>query len=236
MKTTAAKSRKCAAIGILMLDTKFPRIIGDMGNAATWNFPVQYKVVRGASPDKVVCRRGDGLADAFIAAARALEEDGVDGISTTCGFLSLFQNELAGAVKIPVITSSLMQVASVNTMLGAGKRAGILTISASHLTAEHLAKANVPEGTPIGSIEDGSTFSQAILGNMKDLNVKAACADNVAAARALQASTPDLGAIVLECTNMAPYAVDISQATGLPVFSIVTLINWFQSGLQPPRY
>ena len=45
----------------------------------------------------------------------------------------------------------------------------------------------------------------------------------------------NVGAIVLECTNMAPYADDIRRATGLPVFSILTLINWFQASLSPGR-
>ena len=76
-----------------------------------------------------------------------LEADGVDGITTTCGFLSLFQAAIAEAVSVPVVTSSLMQVAQVNRMLAPGRRAGILTISASSLTAEHLECAGVPGDT-----------------------------------------------------------------------------------------
>jgi Asp/Glu/hydantoin racemase len=224
-----------AQIGILMLEARFPRIPGDMGNALSWPFPVHYKVVRGASPDRVVRQRGEGVLDAFITAARELEADGVDGITTTCGFLSLFQAAIAEAVSVPVVTSSLMQVAQVNRMLAPGRRAGILTISASSLTAEHLECAGVPGDTPIGSTEGGRSFTRTILGNELELDVAAARADNVEAAAALKAAHPELGAIVLECTNMAPYADDIRRATGLPVFSILTLINWFQASLSPGR-
>ena len=86
-----------AAVGILMLEARFPRIPGDVGNAATWPFPVLYKVVRGASPERVVRRKAEGLLEAFIEGARELVAEGADGIVTNCGFLSLIQDELAAA-------------------------------------------------------------------------------------------------------------------------------------------
>lgn len=236
MKIQGGKSVYGAAVGILMLETHFPRIPGDIGNATTFPFPVHFKVVRGASADRVVLRKGEGLIGAFIDAAKELEAEGVHGITTSCGFLSPFQEDLAAAVSIPVVTSSLMQVDLVNRTLRSGKRAGILTISSSNLTETHLAKANVPLDTPIGSTEGGKEFTPAVLGNRTELDVAAARDDNIEAARRLQADHPDVGAIVLECTNMTPFAADIRAATGLPVFSIVTLVNWFQSSLAPERY
>ncbi len=230
------KSIYGASVGILMLDARFPRIPGDMGNAQSWPFPVHYKVVRGASPDLVVRQGADGMLGHFIDAARELVADGVDGVTTNCGFLSLFQNDLAKALPVPVITSSLMQVEMVNRILPEAKRAGILTISASTLTDDHLARANVPAGTPIGSTEGGQEFSRVILGNHEALDVDLARAENVAAAKDLVAAHPDLGAIVLECTNMCPYAHDIQQETGLPVFSMIDLVTWFQAGLTPRRF
>ncbi len=234
MIAPGGKSIYGASVGILMLDAQFPRIPGDMGNARTWPFPVLYRIVRDASPDRVVRHRAEGMLDAFIEAAEDLVKDGVDGITTNCGFLSLFQKELSQALPVPVATSSLMQVEMVNRVLPSGKRAGVLTISASTLTSDHLIAAGVPADTPIGSTEDGQEFTRAILGNELTLDVDKARRDNIEAALALQNQNPDLGAIVLECTNMCPYAADIQRATGLPVFSIVNLIAWFQAGLNPP--
>ncbi len=234
MIAQGGKSIYGASVGILMLDAQFPRIPGDMGNALTWPFPVLYRIVRDASPDRVVRHRAEGMLDAFIEAAEDLVKDGVDGITTNCGFLSLFQKELSQALPVPVATSSLMQVEMVNRILPSGKRAGVLTISASTLTSDHLIAASVPADTPIGSTEDGQEFTRAILGNELTLDVDKARQDNIEAALALQNQNPDLGAIVLECTNMCPYAADIQRATGLPVFSIVNFIAWFQAGLNPP--
>lgn len=236
MIATGGKSIYGASVGILMLDARFPRIPGDMGNAVTWPFPVLYRIVRGASPDVVVRGGAQGMLGAFIDAARDLVHDGADGITTNCGFLSLFQEELAEALSVPVVTSSLMQVDMANRTLPSGKRAGILTISGSSLTEVHLAKAKVPEGTPIGTTEGGQEFTRAILGDEMTLDVEKARTDNVEAALAMKNAHPDMGAIVLECTNMCPYAADIREETGLPVYSIVSLVSWFQSGLMPPRF
>lgn len=220
-----------ASVGILMLEARFPRIPGDMGHAATFPFPVQYRVVPGASPDRVVLRGADGLLDAFIDAARDLVRHGVDGITTNCGFLSLFQDEIAQAVEVPVLTSSLMQVELANRLLPPGRRAGLLTVSASTLTAQHLSCARVPDGTPIETTEGGRHFNAAILGDAQTLDVAAACEDNVAAARRLMAQHRDIGAIVLECTNMTPYAGAIRAATGVPVFTMVSFVTWFHAAL-----
>ena len=236
MKVQGGKAIYGASVGILMLEARFPRIPGDMGNAASWDFPVHYKIVRDASPDKVVRRNAEGLLPAFIAAAQELDGDGVDGITTNCGFLSIFQHEIAKAVGVPVATSSLMQTAMVNALLPLGKRAGIMTISASTLTPAHLEAAGVPPDTPIGTTEGGREFTRAILGNELELDLAAAEADNVEAARQLVSANPDVGALVLECTNMGPYAHAIREATGLPVFSILNFVSWFQAGLAPKRY
>src|SRR5215469_1264730 len=118
-----------ARLGILMLEARFPRIPGDMGNAETWPFPVLYRVVAGASPQRVVRESAAGLLDAFVVAARELVTIGADGITTNCGFLSLYQRELAAAVGVPVATSSLMQAPFIESTLPPGKRCGILTVS-----------------------------------------------------------------------------------------------------------
>ncbi|MDC3080281.1 hypothetical protein OA381_03030, partial [Rhodospirillaceae bacterium] len=115
-------------LGILSLDTKFPRIHGDIGNAETWPFPVLYKIVEGASPDMVVRKGARGLKEYFMQAAKDLVSMGADGIGTTCGFLSLFQDDIAAAAGVPVASSSLMQIPWVQSTLPPGKRVGVITL------------------------------------------------------------------------------------------------------------
>src|SRR6185312_4493566 len=133
MNTVIARGGKAiygAPLGILMLEAKFPRIPGDMGNAATWPFPVLYRVVKGASPERVVLHAAAGLLDDFLAAAEDLVAQGAEAITTNCGFLSVFQRELAARVQVPVATSALIQVPWVQATLPPGKRVGIITVSA----------------------------------------------------------------------------------------------------------
>lgn len=225
-----------AAVGILMLEAQFPRIPGDLGNALTWPFPVLYRVVRGASPDRVVRRRAEGLLPAFLEAARELVATGADGITTNCGFLSLFQRELAAAAGVPVATSSLMQAATIQSLLPPGRKVGILTVSAESLTREHLRAAGVPEGSPVMGTESGREFTRVILGDERELDPVAAEADLLEAAERLLALHPEVGALLLECTNMCPYARAVADRTGLPVFDMAGFVAWFQNGLRPRRF
>jgi hypothetical protein len=144
-----------APLGILMLEARFARIPGDMGNALTWPFPVLYRVVRGASPQRVVLDQAAGLLPGFIDAAQELVQQGAEAITTNCGFLSLFQAELAAAVRVPVATSALMQVAAVQATLPPGRRVGVVTINAAALTPAHLRAVGAPPDTPLAGVEQG---------------------------------------------------------------------------------
>ncbi len=225
-----------AALGILMLEARFPRIPGDMGHAGTWPFPVLYRVVRGASPDQVVRRGAEGLHAAFLEAARELVAEGADGITTNCGFLSIFQRSLADTLDVPVATSSLMQVPLVAATLPPERTVGIVTVSRESLTPAHLAAAGVPLQTPVAGIPADGALAGTLLDNRPELDVCKARLEVVEAALELKRKEPDLGALVLECTNMDPYAADVRTATGLPVFSIRSFMLWFQASLAPARF
>ncbi len=225
-----------APLGILMLQARFARIPGDMGNAGTWPFPVLYRVVKGASPERVVLRGADGLLEAFLEAAAELVDQGAEAITTNCGFLSLFQAELAAHVRVPVAASSLMQVPWVQAMLPPGLRVGVLTVSAGSLTPAHLRAAGVPLDTPIVGTEGGREFFRVLIRAEKDdLDVALAEQDILEAGRELK-ERGDIGAIVLECTNMPPYANALRAALDVPVFDIYSLITWLHAGLRPRRF
>lgn len=225
-----------ASVGILMLETQFPRVIGDMGNALTWPFPVQYRVVRGATPDLVVRKDATKLTNLFINEAKELVANGADGITTNCGFLALIQKELAQEIGVPVAASSLMQVPWIQALLPPDKRVGVLTISKETLTDKHLDAMNIPHDTPIGGTAPDSEFASGILDDRVQLDFAQCKKDNLSAAKHLMENNNDIGAIVLECTNMVPYAAEIRKLTGVPVYSIYTFVSWFQAGLMPQRF
>lgn len=227
-----------ATLGIIMLEAQFPRIKGDIGNAQTWPFPVQYRVVRGASPDKIVRHDPMDMIDDFIDAAKDLVAAGCDGITTNCGFLALIQESVAAAVPVPVATSSLMQIPLIQRMLPPGKRVGVITISKDTLTDAHFRAAGVSDVSdiPIVGTDGGRAFTHGILDNQLSIDFADCRLDLLDAARDLISNHKDVGAIVLECTNMTPYAADIRKLTGLPVFSIYSFVRWFHQALLPDQF
>ena len=224
------------SIGILMLDTAFERFNGDIGNARTWPFPVQYRIVTGATPNHVTRPEGPGMLDAFKAAADELIGGGVDGITTTCGFLALYQKELAAHCTVPVATSALLQVPMVERILPRGRRPAILTFSAESLTARHLEAVGVDPATPVHGMPSDSTFQRAIREGDTSVPFAALQREVLDAASRMVRSDSSIGALVLECTNLTPYSRDIVSLTGLPVFDMVTLVHWFHRSLSPERF
>lgn len=219
-------------IGILMLDTKVPRIPGDVGNAFTFDFPVRYQTVIGANPTRVVKEADPTLLHPFIDGAKALEAAGCDAITTSCGFLVMFQREIASAVDIPVLSSSLLQVPFVSSFLGPDKRVGILTARASSLGEKHFIGAGMENCSfAIQGMEEYPEFTNAFIEGHTTLDIQKAETEMVDSAQKLVNSNPDIGAIVLECTNMPPFAYAVQQAVRLPVFDIVTLVRYAAMGL-----
>ncbi len=223
------------SVGILVLDTRFPRIPGDIGNAATFDFPVLYRRVTGASSDRVVRQGRRELLPLFIEGARALEREGVRAITTSCGFLAMFQSEMAASVSVPVFTSSLMLVPLVHRMLPPGKAVGIVTVDASSLRPAHYAGAGIsPDmATVVAGLETEKEFTRVLLDDEMELDVEVARQEHVTVARRLVDAHPEIGAIVLECTNMPPYRADVQAATGLPVFDITTLVRMVHDAAGP---
>ena len=224
------------SIGVLILDTKFPRVPGDVGNASTFNFPVRLKVVKGASVNKVV-REGDlSLLEPFIKAARELESEGVRAITTSCGFLVLFQDQLARAVNVPVFTSNLLVIPLVYNLTG--RRVGIITACSETLTEKHLRAAKVDKNIPVAivGLENYPEFRRVVLENSDSMDQNKIEKEVVESAIKLTEKHPDIGSIVLECHNLAPYSATVQEAVKLPVFDIISFVNFVHSSVVKKKF
>ena len=212
-------------LGVVMLDTRFPRPAGDIGHPSAFGVPTRRCVITGAWPDKIV-QSGAGLRKSrmvtpILQLIRRLEQDGAKAITTSCGFLVLLQKEMQAAVKVPVVASSLLQLPALLALHG---KVGVLTISASKLGKEHLRAAGVPRerlaDVVVHGVDPGSEFAMAILGNRASMNIEQAAADVLAAAITLKQREPSLQWVVLECTNMPPYRAAIEAATGMKTWAL----------------
>jgi hypothetical protein len=195
-------------LGILMLDTRFPRVVGDVGHPASWRMPVRYRAVPGASPQRVV-REGDpALLQPFIDAALALQAEGARALTTSCGFLVRYQDALQAVLEIPIWTSSLLALPRL-------PRPGVITVDAASLRID----------APVEGLAPGCSLQRTLLDDLPELDESAAETDTVAAAQRLVARHPEVQSIVLECTNLPPYAAAIERATGRPVHYLMTLVH-----------
>ncbi|VDC22509.1 aspartate/glutamate racemase family protein [Pseudogemmobacter humi] len=212
-------------IGILILDAAYPCVPGNVGNATTWDFPVRYHEVRGASIDRLLNQRDPALKEVFIEGALELQARGVKAITGACGFMALFQKEVAAAVGIPVLLSSLMQVPFMHAV--AGGAVGIITANASQLTPGHFAACNIGADIPlvIAGMEGQQEFRESILEERGTLDSAKIEAEVTEVARAMVAANPEVRSILLECSDLPPYAHAVQKVTGRPVFDFVTMIN-----------
>jgi len=195
-------------LGILMLDTRFPRVAGDVGHAASWRMPVRYVTVRGASPERVVRGHDVALLGPFLEAALALQAEGAAAITTSCGFLIGFQHPLQSALRVPVWTSSLLALPCL-------AHPGVITVDADSLRVD----------VPCEGLEPGCALQRTLLEDLPTLDADGAQADTVAAAQRLVRHHPEVETLVLECTNLPPYAAAVQRATGRPVHHLMTFVH-----------
>lgn len=221
-------------VGIMLLDADFPRPLGDIANARTFNVPIHYEVTDGAPVPHVVERSAEGLLQHFVASGRRLIRRGATVLATSCGFLAIFQRELADQLDVPVATSSMLQIPIALRLLPSTRKLAVVTINASTMTPAHCRGAGISDPDMerlvwIG-LEDSEHFYDVVVRDAGPLDVRRAEIEMVEACRDALAQHPEIGAFVFECTNMPPYSEAVRAATGLPVWDAITLVNWLQAG------
>lgn len=219
------------AIGILVLDIECPYIPGDVGNASTFSFPVLYQTVRGCDVDRILFKPEQETRDAVIEAAKDLVRRGVGGISSNCGYMIRYQEVAAEMLSVPVFLSSLLQIPMILASQG-GRPVGVIAAHSDALKRDLLELAGVPPDAPVivAGMEDQPEFNRSMLELNGRLDSDLLRQEMLQVATDLQERIPDLGAILLECAVLGPYALAIQHATGLPVYDFTTMINYFYGG------
>ena len=212
-------------IGVLCLDTHFAKPPGHIRCVNSQPFKIMKHLVRGATIAELLERPSLEFFAPFIEGAKALEQAGCAAITGSCGFMALYQKELAEAVSIPVFSSSLIHIPLMHQMAGGKGRVGVITARQSALTDAHfeaVGAGHVP--VAVAGMQDQPEFSSVILKDEKtDIDADLLAEELCAVGRDLVARYPDVTSIVLECTDLPPYAHRLQQAIGLPVADLTTL-------------
>ncbi|MCE5202024.1 MAG: aspartate/glutamate racemase family protein [Synergistaceae bacterium] len=225
-------------IGILILDAAYPCVPGNVGNATTYPFPVRYHEVRGASIERLLNQCDPSLLEPFLDGARKLEAEGVRAITGACGFMALFQQEIADAVDIPVFMSSMLQVPFIARTLKRGQKVGIISANASVMTEQHLRNVGITADIPIVlyGMEDKYEFRSSVLEEKGTMDTDVIEKEILEVCDQMLKDHPEVAAIELECSDLPPFAAAVHEHTGLPVFDFITMIRHMESALDPTRY
>lgn len=220
-----------SAIGLICLDSLFPKPIGHVRNPETFDFPVLTRLLQGVTVKKILCDESSKLADIFIEAACDLEHQGVRAITGSCGFMAQFQKEIARAVNIPVFMSSLLQIPLVYSMLNTKNKIGVLTASKQSLSERHL-RAVAAEDLPviIEGLEDQKQFRKVIIdGKHNELDFKIFENEIFSVTENMLSENDNIGALLLECTDLTYFSRSLRIRFNLPVFDIITLTKMVQN-------
>lgn len=225
-------------IGVLLIDCRTPFIPGDVGNASSYAYPILYRTVPDVTLERLIEKGDLSLTDKVIATARELEAAGVRAITSDCGYMMHFQEQVAAAVTIPVMLSSLLQLPFIASLLGPGQAVGIVCANRRRLTDELLEKANPNSRLPVhvAGLENCPNFRGPILDETDTLDSDAIEAEVVATAEMLCKEHPQIGAILLECSNLPPYAHAVQAGTGRPVFDFLTMIDYVRAASRRAMY
>lgn len=226
-------------IGILMIEGRFPRPPGTIGNASSFPFPVMHHVVKSFSGKRTVRDLGslDPESQAFrdaiqpwIDGARYLESQGCRAITTSCGFAALFQRHLLEAVDVPVFASSLMLVPFISATLQKNKRVGVITAEASSLSSRHLEAASIDSSAVyIVGMDGCPEFAATAWNDRTTLDFSAAESEAVEVAKKMVEGGRDIGAVLLECSLLPPYAAAIQAEIQLAVYDFTHLVTLVHS-------
>jgi hypothetical protein len=219
------------AIGILTLDTWYPLLPGNVANATTYTFPVLYKTLRGITHAAVA--RGDPkVLEPLVAGGEELEKQGVRAIIGACGNFANYQKDVAAALRIPVFLSSLLQIPIIKRGLKPTQKVGIIQMNASALTSRICTQCGIDDLSDIVIVGAGDLPEcQNILNDTGQFNSFTLEKELVEVSRQFVSNNPDVGAILLSCSDIATYAWSIQNAVKLPVFDYTTLINWVYTGI-----
>ncbi len=221
-------------VGIIAIRLDYPKMPGNVVNAQTFGFPVLYEEV--VFEIEQLFEGDPALADAVIAAAGKLEARGARAIVGACGFFAHFQQQVAAAVDVPVFLSSLVQVPLVELALKPGQKILVFAADGDSVDDELLSQVGASgDRLIVQNLGDREAFAPIRHGRTV-LDNGALIADLEKLACAQIEAHPEIGAILLECSDLPPYAADLQEATGLPVFDFITLINWVHQAVAQPRY
>lgn len=236
--TTVGQLTNGFPIGILQLWAHLPFFPGNVSNAYTYDFPVKFLEVQGSTIENILA--GDmSLLNEIVAAAKQLEIEGCRAICANCGFFGHYQKLVADQLEVPVYLSSIIQVPWAINGMKSYQKLGIITANKNTLTSSLFESCGIGEKIQnrcvVYGAQDEAEFMNILLGK-GGLNYDKTGKELLSIAQRLIAENQDVGALLLECTDMPPYSHLLQAELGLPVYDAITLIKYVKSTVAHTPY
>lgn len=213
--------------GVVMLDFASPFVPGDMGNASTYDAPALFRAVPGLTVAEILADDDGRFEAAVVEAARWLVAQGSAALTSNCGFMLRYQRAVAAAVPgTPVALSSLLQLPGLVAALPPEASVGIVTASAEVLDTDFVERGfpGVGGRVAVVGLQDAPAFRRTMFDGDDELDADAIRGEVVDAVAALLDERPDVGALLLECAALPPYAAAVQERWPLlPVYDFTTL-------------
>jgi len=219
-------------VGVIQLNTNFPRPIGDIGNPKTLFSKTIIRRLDLASVADVVSVdviSGDRL-DEMVSVARDLENQGCDLITTSCGFLGPVQAHVQQHLKIPFVSTSLLMLPFLRTVYPNEADIGVLTFDSRALRPHHFVDHDI-RGVKIIGLETDTELYRVISKDESQLDTDKAASEVVDRVKKL-VDQYGVRSVIFECTNLSPYKSKVRSETGVAVFDLVDLVSFHINALK----
>ncbi|MBN1334105.1 MAG: aspartate/glutamate racemase family protein [Synergistales bacterium] len=215
--------------GLMQLE----KLKGNSTNVESYDYPVLIRRVEGASAETIVLNPDEAVLQRMVSVMEEMIGEGVKAITTSCGFNAIHQKRLADSVDVPVFTSSLMQIPFVLRTLKEGQSVVVITARKASLTPLHFKNCGVAASDPVHvmGMEEWQEWEKVLDSKVPVVDMDLIEKEIIEAGFLAKKQYPDVGAFVLECTDMPPFARAIREATGLPVFDFITLVNYVNEAI-----
>ena len=225
-------------LGGLVMKSRVPCIPGSVSNASTYRYPVLYRVVEGLDVRRLVYEADESLIEPILREARELERQGVSAITADCGYMALFQRQVASQLRVPVCLSSLLQVPLIRVMLPDSRKIGVV-VADSRSVRPHMLEAvgiRADASVVIAGMEGRPAFWSAVMDENGELDSDAVERELLEVVHCLLRKHPDISALLLECSELPAYSAAVQQAVRLPVFDFMTLLDYVHASLAQQPY
>jgi len=219
------------AIGIVVLELWYPLVPGNVANGSTFDFPVLFKILKGSTGQQI-STADPILLDMILEAGEELERQGARAIVGACGYFANYQKAASEKLNLPTFLSSVLQVPIILQGLKPDQKVGIICANAPAFTPDLMSQCGITDQSRVVIVgaQECPEFHN-IFDGTGHFNSYKVGQEIVGLAKDLVGKHPEVGAILLECSDMPPYARAVQNAVRLPVFDFISLINWIYHGV-----